>query len=66
MKAVDLFARSIHQTLAARNLSHIVDVIFLSDHGMVDTSDLRLVYVDEIIGEESWKAILHNDGKKAI
>ncbi|KAG8907981.1 hypothetical protein FRB99_001147 [Tulasnella sp. 403] len=62
LKAVDVFARQVHSSLAARNLSHIVDVIFVSDHGMVDTSDLRLVYMDDVLGKDGWAAIEHNDG----
>ncbi|KAG8962198.1 hypothetical protein FRC03_004512 [Tulasnella sp. 419] len=61
LREVDLFAKSIHQSLAARNLSHIVDVIFVSDHGMTDTSDLRLIYMDDILGD-GFTQIEHQDG----
>ncbi|KAG9015293.1 hypothetical protein FRB93_012992 [Tulasnella sp. JGI-2019a] len=61
LKDVDQFARDIHTSLAARNLSHIVDIIFVSDHGMVDTSDLRLVYMDDILGD-GFEQIKHSDG----
>jgi predicted AlkP superfamily pyrophosphatase or phosphodiesterase len=66
LAAADRFARRIHSSLAARNLSHIVDTIFVSDHGMVDTSDLRLIYVDDILGEEGWNGIEHNDGTPIV
>jgi len=46
----------------ARNLTEIVDVIFVSDHGMTDTSHPELVYVDDLLGEDGWKAIEHEDG----
>ncbi|KAG8935051.1 hypothetical protein FRC01_009091 [Tulasnella sp. 417] len=62
LKAVDKFSRRIHNSLKERNLTHIVDVIFVSDHGMVDTSDTRLVYVDDVLGKDGWEAIEHNDG----
>jgi predicted AlkP superfamily pyrophosphatase or phosphodiesterase len=60
---VDEFARDLHQTLAARNLTDIVDIIFVSDHGMVDTSNVRLVYLDDILGEDGMEAIKHEDGE---
>ncbi|KAI9508874.1 midasin nuclear AAA ATPase [Russula earlei] len=47
----------------ARNLTDIVDVVFVSDHGMTDTSHPELVYIDEILGEEGWRAIEHEDAK---
>lgn len=46
----------------ARNLTKIVDVIFVSDHGMTDTSRPELVYIDDILGEDGWKAVTHEDG----
>ncbi|PVG02267.1 Phosphodiest-domain-containing protein [Serendipita vermifera] len=59
---VDLFAKDIHQALLDRNLTHIVDVIYVSDHGMTDTSAQRVVYLDEIIGEEGVNDVLYEDG----
>ena len=44
---IDVFARDLHNSLLARNLSQIVDVIFVSDHGMGDTSEVEWIYLDE-------------------
>ncbi|KAJ8457194.1 hypothetical protein ONZ45_g18411 [Pleurotus djamor] len=59
---VDVFAKDLHSELAARNLTDIVDIIFVSDHGMTDTSHPELVFMDDIIGEEGLAAIEHEDG----
>lgn len=62
MKYVDRFAKDLHIELVDRNLTNIVDVIFVSDHGMTDTSHPELVYVDEILGDEGMAFIEHDDG----
>lgn len=59
---VDNFAKSIHTSLRERNLSNIVDVIFVSDHGMTNTSNSRLVYLDDVMGEEYVAQIEHEEG----
>jgi predicted AlkP superfamily pyrophosphatase or phosphodiesterase len=46
----------------ARNLTDIVDVVFVSDHGMTDTSHPELLYIDDILGEEGFQAVEHEDG----
>ncbi|OAX37433.1 Phosphodiest-domain-containing protein [Rhizopogon vinicolor AM-OR11-026] len=61
LAAVDLFARNLTQALGERNLTHIVDVIFVSDHGMADTSHPTWLYIDEIIGQP-WGGVISNDG----
>ncbi|KAG9315860.1 Phosphodiest-domain-containing protein [Chiua virens] len=63
LEKIDLFARDLHNSLLARNLSQIVDVIFVSDHGMADTSEPEWIYLDndEILGD-AWKNVTHNDG----
>ncbi|KAH9948891.1 Phosphodiest-domain-containing protein [Amylocystis lapponica] len=58
---VDVFARDLQYALEARNLSHIVDLVFVSDHGMTDTSHPELVYIDDILGE-GFTMIEHEDG----
>jgi hypothetical protein len=45
-----------------RNLTDIVDVVFVSDHGMTDTAHPELLYIDDILGEEGWQAVEHEDG----
>ena len=63
LKAVDEFARQVHDVIVQRNLTDIVDVIFVSDHGMTDASNVRLVYLDDILGNDGVNAIEHEDGK---
>lgn len=58
---VDVFAKDLHDSLEARNLTDIVDVVFVSDHGMTDTSDPEMIYVDDIL-EEGFEMIDHVDG----
>jgi predicted AlkP superfamily pyrophosphatase or phosphodiesterase len=45
-----------------RNLTHIVDVIYVSDHGMTDTSAQHVIYLDEIIGEAGVNDVVFEDG----
>ncbi|KAK2459691.1 hypothetical protein APHAL10511_008336 [Amanita phalloides] len=59
---IDLFAKNLHDSLEARNLTDIVDVVFVSDHGMTDTSHPEPIYLDDIIGEAGMSAIQHSDG----
>lgn len=63
LKAVDEFARQVHDVIVQRNLTDIIDVIFVSDHGMTDTSNVRLIYLDDILGNDGVNAIEHEDGK---
>lgn len=58
---VDIFARDLHDALEARNLTNIVDVVFVSDHGMTDTSNPEWIYVDDILGD-GFSKIDHEDG----
>ncbi|KAF9464150.1 Phosphodiest-domain-containing protein [Collybia nuda] len=64
--AVDAFAKDLQESLKSRNLTDIVDIVFVSDHGMTDTSDPELIYMDDIIGEDGLKAIEHEDGWPAM
>ncbi|CAA7262984.1 unnamed protein product [Cyclocybe aegerita] len=59
---VDRFAKDLHDSLEARNLTDIVDIVFVSDHGMTDTSHPEPVYIDDILGADGLKAIEHEDG----
>ncbi|EMD40100.1 hypothetical protein CERSUDRAFT_122188 [Gelatoporia subvermispora B] len=61
LKSVDVFARDLHDELEARNLTNIVDIVFVSDHGMTDTSHPEHVYMDDILGDGFTK-IAHEDG----
>jgi predicted AlkP superfamily pyrophosphatase or phosphodiesterase len=59
---VDVFAKDLHTSLKARNLTDIVDIVFVSDHGMTDTSHPELVYMDDILGSDGLAMIEHEDG----
>ncbi|KAJ2917003.1 hypothetical protein MD484_g3388, partial [Candolleomyces efflorescens] len=59
---VDTFAKNLHNALEARHLGSIVDIIFVSDHGMADTSHPEPIYMDDILGLEGLAAIEHEDG----
>lgn len=64
MKYVDTFAKDLHTQLVTRNLTEIVDVVFVSDHGMTDTSHPELVYMDDdnLMGEKGVSCVEHDDG----
>ena len=62
MKTVDLFAKDLQDALESRNLAEIVDVVFVSDHGMADTSHPEWVYIDDYLGEQAVDLIEHQDG----
>ena len=62
LQEVDTFAKNLHTGLVERNLTEIVDVIFVSDHGMTDTSHPELVYMDDFLGSEGLADISHEDG----
>ncbi|TFK73655.1 Phosphodiest-domain-containing protein [Pluteus cervinus] len=59
---VDVFARDLHTELELRNLTDIVDIVFVSDHGMTDTSHPDLIYMDDILGDQAMSEIEHIDG----
>ena len=62
---VDVFAKDLHESLVARNLTDIVDIVFVSDHGMTDTSHPEHVYMDDILGE-GYELMDHVDGQYSI
>ncbi|KAF9242638.1 alkaline-phosphatase-like protein [Melanogaster broomeanus] len=63
LSTIDTFARDLHNSLLSRNLSQIVDVIFVSDHGMGDTSAVEWIYIDgENILGDTWENVTHYDG----
>ncbi|GJJ13180.1 hypothetical protein Clacol_007431 [Clathrus columnatus] len=59
---IDTFARDLHQALADRNLSEIIDIVFVSDHGMTDTRHVEFIYLEKLIGQDLVDAIEHVDG----
>lgn len=62
LKQMDDFAKRVFDGLAQRNLTDIVDVIFVSDHGMTDTHNERLVFLDDILGKEGFEGIASQEG----
>ena len=62
LSLVDGYIGQLKEGLQARNLTGIVNLIVLSDHGMTSTANERLIFVDDILGEEGYDAIEHRDG----
>lgn len=62
MKTVDVFAKDLHTALKTRNLTDIVDIVFVSDHGMADTSHPEWVYIDDYLDQQALDSIEHEDG----
>ncbi|EIW74717.1 Phosphodiest-domain-containing protein [Coniophora puteana RWD-64-598 SS2] len=58
---VDVFAKELQESLADRNLTDIVDIIFVSDHGMTDTSHPEWFFIDDILGDDI-NLVEHSDG----
>ena len=63
---VDKFSRDLHVALGQRNLTNIVDIIFVSDHGMTDTQHVEFIYMEDIIGNDYLNAIEHEDGNVLV
>lgn len=61
---MDGFAKNLHKSLEARNLTDIVDIVFVSDHGMTDTSHPEMIYMDDprLLGPDGLSQIEHEDG----
>lgn len=66
LKIIDHFAKELHSALVARNLTNIVDVVFVSDHGMADTTHPEVVYVEDILGDQGFADIEHMDGDSPL
>lgn len=49
LKDIDSFAKNLTTMLEERHLTDIVDIIFVSDHGMVDTTNFQYVHISEYI-----------------
>lgn len=52
MKTVDLFAKNLQTAMKDRNLTEIVDIVFVSDHGMADISNPEWVYIDDYLAKK--------------
>lgn len=62
LKQMDMFAAALDKSLRDRNLSDIVDVVYVSDHGMSSSNDHRIIYLDEILGREDFLKLFSTDG----
>ena len=62
MKTVDLFAKNLQAALKDRNLTEIVDIVIVSDHGMADTSHPEWVHIDDYLDKQALDLIAHEDG----
>ncbi|BEJ13240.1 hypothetical protein CspHIS471_0304140 [Cutaneotrichosporon sp. HIS471] len=51
LRRVDGFVGALRAALLQRNLSDIVDLVVVSDHGMAATSVERLIFLDDLLGE---------------
>jgi len=65
LQEVDSFVEDLLDSLSSRNITDIVNIIFVSDHGMTDMSHPELIYMDDILGED-YSAIEHVDGQHCV
>lgn len=61
LERVDEFVGVLRASLEERNLTRVVDLVVVSDHGMMETSKERLVFLDDILGK-AFEDIEHRDG----
>lgn len=59
IRQVDAMLSDLLHGLDARNLTDIINIVIVSDHGMASTSNDRLIYLDDII---DMSQIEHTDG----
>ncbi|KAI9892635.1 MAG: ectonucleotide pyrophosphatase phosphodiesterase [Vezdaea aestivalis] len=59
IRSVDTMLENVFQGLEARNLTRIVNVVVVSDHGMATTSTDRLIQLDDLIDMD---LVEHTDG----
>ena len=59
IREVDAMLADLLDALDARNLTDLINIVVVSDHGMASTSRERLIYLDEII---DMSLIEHTDG----
>lgn len=61
LRKVDKYIKSIYEGISSRKLEDIVNVIIVSDHGMAPTSNSRLIYLDDLVGEKFMPKIQYTD-----
>lgn len=62
LQEMDHFAGGLFKALESRNLTNIIEVIFVSDHGMTDTDNEKLIFLDDILGAEGYAGIASSEG----
>lgn len=63
VKRVDAFLGELKRELIEeRGLGHVVDVIVVSDHGMTETSNDKLIFLDTVLGRELLGRVESRDG----
>ncbi|WWC60675.1 uncharacterized protein I303_103250 [Kwoniella dejecticola CBS 10117] len=66
LKLCDDMLGELFEAIQERNLGNVIDVIIVSDHGMAETSNDRMIYLDDILGEDGVNAIEHEDGWPSV
>lgn len=59
LRVVDATIRRLIDGLTARGLDQTVNIVIVSDHGMVATSPDRVVYLDDLLPEEFARVVSH-------
>ncbi|KAH0446003.1 hypothetical protein IEQ34_025162 [Dendrobium chrysotoxum] len=62
LRAVDHYIQQLFLSLAERNVTDLVNVIVVSDHGMTFTSNDRLIYLDDVLGKHLFDSLVTVDG----
>ncbi|OXG20938.1 type I phosphodiesterase/nucleotide pyrophosphatase family protein [Cryptococcus neoformans Tu401-1] len=66
LRMMDEMVGGLLRGLEERNLNGVVDLLIVSDHGMTSTSNERIIYLDDILGEDGVEAIEHKDGWPSV
>jgi len=59
---VDKMLHDLFSGIEARNLTNIVDIVVVSDHGMASTDRSRLIYLDDLLPAPIDDLFTHTDG----
>ncbi|GAC94057.1 hypothetical protein PHSY_001626 [Pseudozyma hubeiensis SY62] len=63
VKRVDGFIGKLRkEVVEKRSLGEIVDIVVVSDHGMTSTSNDKLIYLDELLGNDLYAQLQGRDG----
>lgn len=62
LRQVDDFITGILNAIETRNASKIVNIVVVSDHGMTTTSNERLIYLEDLLGDSLYSQMQSWDG----